>query len=267
MVAPRVNRLSRNIRLTRLTVHLAVGLLKSTVYPHLSPVRQQRMARKWARQFLRILNIRLDVNGILPDRQHTGVLFSANHTSWLDILVILAVYPTRFVAKSEIRAWPLIGKLCSNTGTLFIAREKRSDAYRINQMISQVLQAGDSVVIFPEGRIGDGETLQHFHAALLQPAVNTQTQLCPLAIRYENCDGSRNTSVVYDNVSIFQSLIQIMNESDIRAAVTFNDPISGANKNRRELARLAEQAVASALALKVRHKEPEIRVDLPDEPQ
>lgn len=109
------------------------------------------MACNWAQKFLRILKVKLCPGGVLPICGRQGVVFVANHISWLDIMVILAVYPVHFVAKAEIGTWPILGRLCRNAGTLFIEREKRGDTLRINQQISSILKDGRSVVIFPEG--------------------------------------------------------------------------------------------------------------------
>ncbi len=221
------------------------------------------MACNWAQKFLRILKVELCPGGTLPVCGPQGIVFVANHISWLDIMVILAVYPVHFVAKAEISTWPILGRLCRNAGTLFIEREKRGDTLRINQQISSTLKDGRSVVIFPEGTTGDGDVLQHFHASLLQPAVTAETLLYPVAIRYRNRDGSRNSSVAYVSVTILQSLIQILTEPEIQVELIFREPIPGAGRNRRELARLAEKAIAQTLSLSVIRTIPEIPSDLP----
>lgn len=233
--------------------HVVSGLLQSLLLPHVSAARKNHMLCQWAQKFLRILNIKLVTNSMPPVCQQQGVLFVANHTSWLDILVILALHPVRFVAKTEIKAWPLLGRLCKNAGTLFIQREKRKDTLRVNQQIDRILQTGCSVVIFPEGSTSNGDVLQHFHASLLQSVVTAETLLCPIAIRYRNRDKTRNTSVIYVTATLLQSLMLVLSEPEIQAELNFIEPISGEGNNRRELARLAEKAIAHALALKVVH--------------
>lgn len=223
------------------------------------------MVCNWAQKFLRILKVKLRPSGMLPICGHEGAIFVANHISWLDILVILAVYPAYFVAKIEISTWPILGRLCRNVGTLFIEREKRADTLRINQQINSALKNGHLIVIFPEGMTSDGDVLRHFHASLLQPAVTAEILLYPVAIRYRNSDGSRNLSVAYVNVTILQSLIQILAEPEIQVELIFREPIPGAGRNRRELARLAEKAIALALSLSVIHTVPETISDLPAE--
>ncbi|MDT8364658.1 MAG: lysophospholipid acyltransferase family protein [Nitrosomonas sp.] len=221
------------------------------------------MAANWARQFLGILRVDLHVRGVVPLDDRLGGLLVANHTSWLDILVMLAVLPIRFVAKEEIRGWPLLGGLCERAGALFIQREKRSDALRVNRNIIDLLRSGMFVTVFPEGMTGDGTVLHHFHTSLLQPVISTEAYLYPVAIRYLLMDGAVSRHTVYMDISIFQSLLQILRQPQTRAELIFCEPIVCHNLNRRELARLAEQSIARVLEVEIKHMEPEKSCDLP----
>lgn len=255
------------VRLVRVFLHLAVGLLKSLVYPYRDKIQQKQMAAKWASQFLRILHVDLVVRGAVPAEGELGRLLVANHTSWLDILVMLAVLPVRFVAKEEIRDWPLVGGLCVRAGTLFIHREKRGDALRVSRQITGLLQSGAVIAVFPEGMVGDGTVLHHFHASLLQPTISTKTCLYPVAIRYSLADDGVSRHTAYVDVSIFQSLKQILRQPQTQAELIFCEPVVCFDLNRRELARLAEQSIAHILTVEVRHMKPEKPCDLPDAQQ
>lgn len=264
MAVTQVNRVTKSLRLARLLLHIASGLLQALIYPHLKPATQNRMASHWARQFLRILNVKLRTRGSLPEvGRQPGVMIVANHISWVDILVILAVSPARFVAKAEIRTWPLLGWLSMRAGTLFIERKKRSDTLRVNQAIGKLLGEGRSVVIFPEGMTSDGGVLHHFHASLLHPVVNSEAFIQPAAIRYLAPDGGRNTAVAYVEISIVESLMQIINQSEIKAELIFEAAIACGGKNRRELARMAEWSIAQALSLDIIRTVPEKPSGLP----
>lgn len=246
----------RILRFLRLLLHVVSGFTQSLVYPYFSRSIQRRMKQLWAAEFLKILNVKLLCNGKPPGIETQRVLFAANHVSWLDICVLMAACPTRFVAKAEIRNWPVVGLLSQNTGTLFIERTKRSDTRRINQHISDVLTAGDRVTIFPEGTTSDGTILQHFHASLLQSAASVGGQLYPIAIRYRNTENEICKEAAYIDPSLLLSLKQILRQKRIDVDVTFLEPIESSGKNRRELARLSEQAIANALSLSVAHMEP-----------
>ena len=255
----------RILRFLRLLLHVVSGVIQSLVYPYFPRSIQRRMKQYWAARFLNILNIKLFCNGKPPSIETQRVLFAANHVSWLDICVLLAACPTRFVAKAEIRNWPVIGLLSRNVGTLFIKRTKRSDTMRINQHISDVLTAGDHVTIFPEGTTSDGTMLRHFHASLLQSAATVGVQLYPVAIRYRNMEGKICKEAAYIDPSLLLSLRQILSQTRIDVDVMFLEPIASSGRNRRELARFSEQAIANALSLSVPHKEPGKFSDRPNE--
>jgi 1-acyl-sn-glycerol-3-phosphate acyltransferase len=250
------SRLTRIFRSIRLLLHIISGLAQSAIYPHLKQPAQWRMARNWSAGLLAILCIRLRYSGTLPVAEMQRVMLAANHVSWLDIYALNAVCPARFVAKSEIRDWPLLGWLSRNVGTLFIERTKRSDTARINQDIGDALAMGDRVTVFPEGTTSDGTLLRHFHASLLQPAVTIPTLLYPVAIRYSDTTGAISESAVYLNISMLESLGRVLRQPWIDVELIFADPINSMGKNRRELARYAEQAIASVLSLPLPHKIP-----------
>lgn len=257
--------LLRIIRLIRLLFHVTSGLLQSIIYPYFPRHIQRNMMQRWASGLLSILAIRLCNHGRLPTLEMPRVLFAANHVSWLDVCVLMAACPTRFVAKAEISRWPVLGLLSRNAGTLFIERAKRSDTLRINQQISDVLDKGERVTIFPEGTTTDGTQINHFHASLLQSAVTADALLYPVAIRYRDSAGNICKDAAYIDPSLVLSLQKILSLASIDAELTFNQPIPCGMKNRRELARLSEQAIASTLALPIVHMEVEKFSDLPNE--
>ena len=122
-------------------------------------------------------------------------------------------------------------------------------------LYTSVMERGERVTVFPEGTTSDGTRLNHFHASLLQSAVITDALLYPVAIRYRNNTGEICQEAAYLEPSLVLSLQQILSQIRINAELTFNSPISCGTKNRRELARSSEQAIADALSLPIVHKE------------
>ncbi len=260
-VTPHIVRVTR---LTRLLFHILSGVMQSIAYPFFPYPTQNRMMKNWARGILKILNIRLHCTGKLPNQSTQQALFVANHVSWLDICLVMAVSPTQFVAKSEIRNWPVVGFLCRRVGTLFIERAKRRDTMRINQKISNVLMSGERVCIFPEGGTSDGTQTRHFHSSLLQSAINTDALLFPIAIRYLDKTGAPCTDAAYTDLSLMTSLQKILRQPHIEAVINCNQPICSTGRNRRELARLCEEIIAGHLSQPVYHNESEKPSYLPN---
>jgi len=163
------------------------------------------------------------------------------------------------------RAWPVIGWLSLKAGTLFIERVKRRDTARINQKISKALHEGDCIAVFPEGTTSNGTYLHAFHTSLLEPVVISQGSLYPVALRYCDRNGMVNTEAAYvDETTLMSSLLKILAQQEIRAELIFAKLIPAQGKNRRELARVAEAAIASLLNLSVRHRKPGTTGGFPD---
>lgn len=245
--------LIRNWRLVWLVLHLLVGVIKAALLlPLVGRARRTELIRRWSLRVLAILNVRLSVKGEVPDLSAAGVMFVANHISWLDIYLLDAVCPVRFVSKAEVRAWPVVGWLAERIGTLFIERARRHDTARAGREVVDALMQGDCVAVFPEGTTGNGTMLRPFHASLLQSAINSEARLWPVAIRYVHRDGTANLSPAYvDDMSFSDSLRRVLAEPELVAEITYLEPLPVQGRSRRELAALAEQAIANALNLTV----------------
>lgn len=242
--------LKRCIRVTRLALHFVWGLiLVATTYPRLSPSRQNRVLRSWSRRLLAIANVRVQPIG-MPERLPERMLLVTNHVSWLDIFVVHAVAPSIFIAKSEIRDWPLAGFLVARVGTLFLERGRSRHAQQTNGRIAQQLESGRVVAVCPEGTTTDGSELKRFHAALLQPAIDAAAMVQPVALRYVDAQSERTTAAAYvGDTSLLESVWRIVSEPRLVAEVHFTRPIRAANHERRALAHEAENAIRRALGL------------------
>lgn len=257
--------LIRTLRLVQLVLHLLVGVIKAALlFPRVGRARRTELIRRWSLRVLAILHVRLSVKGEVPDLSVAGVMFVANHISWLDIYLLDAVCPVRFVSKAEVRAWPVIGWLAVKIGTLFIERARRHDTARAGREVVDALRQGDCVAVFPEGTTSNGTLLLPFHASLLQSAINSEAWLWPVAIRYVHRDGTANLAPAYvDNMSFADSLFRILNEPDLEAEITYLEPLPVQGCSRRELTALAEKAIANALNLTVHGRKSDKPVDPP----
>lgn len=226
--------LRRWLRRLGLGFHLLAGLvIVFAVYPLVAPARRQWLKQAWSRQMLRILGIRLEVRGAIE----AGVLLVANHISWVDIFVINAACPTTFVAKAEVRNWPLIGALAARTETLFIERQRGRHALHIAHRMAELLAGGGNVAFFPEGTTTDGAQLLPFHAALLQPAISAGVAVQPLAIAYRDADGKRATAPAYvGDTSFMECVAAIMAAKGLQAELDCLPPVVAIDRNRREIA-------------------------------
>ena len=170
-------------RVLRVLVHVLHGWW--LVWRHAGSLSEAEMAQtvqRWSATLLRCMGITVQVEGTPPAAG--PMLLVSNHISWLDIPVVHAARPCRFVAKAGIRHWPLVGTMANGAGTLYIERESRRDALRVVHQMADALRNGDIVAVFPEGTTGDGRTMLPFHANLLQAALVTNQPAQPMALRF-----------------------------------------------------------------------------------
>jgi 1-acyl-sn-glycerol-3-phosphate acyltransferase len=238
------------LRLARLGTHLAHGLwIVQTRYARLAPAEQDRILAGWSRKLLAILRVRVAAHNapaLIPER----CLLVSNHVSWLDIFAVYAVAPSLFVAKSDIRGWPLVGRLVTRVGTLFIERGSRRHARATNERVVAALASGRLVSVCPEGTTTDGRTMKHFHAALLQPAIDAGAAVLPVALRYRARDGGETDAAAYiGEMSLVASMWRIACEPGLQVELRFAAAIDARHRQRRELAALARAVIAHELNL------------------
>lgn len=216
-------------------------------YPRMDRAARNRQLMAWAGSLMRILNIELRVSGAPPVG---GAVLVANHISWLDIHVLHSLLPARFISKAEVRDWPLVGHLAKAAGTLFISREKKSDAVRVNQEMAAELRAGECLAFFPEGTTSDGQGMRAFFPSLFQPAVDAGRPVIPVSIRYLNPQGGPCLAAAYHgDMTLLGSFWRIAKLRGLVVEVTFLPVLENNGHHRRELAKQAEASIRSALGM------------------
>lgn len=237
-------------RLLRVTLHLFRGLaICALVFPFIDAAGRRAHVQRWSARLLVLCRVELQVIHEQGAPDAPRALIVANHVSWLDIFVINSMHPCRFVAKSDIRDWPLIGWLCEKTGTIFISRGKLRDVRRIYQGLVASLHAGEHVAFFPEGTTAAQGELLPFHANLFESAIEAEVPVQPYALRYLGKDGTLHPAADFvGDMSFVQSMLTILRAAPMTAQLILLPPIPTSNtSHRRELADVAHHAISSAL--------------------
>ncbi len=228
----------------RILAHIMHGLwIASVRLPRLQPSQQSALVQAWALAFLRHAGVVLEIRGQPPI---TGpVLLVANHISWLDIPVMHAARHCRFVSKSDVQDWPLVGTLASAAGTLYIERSSRRDALRMVRLMADALKEGEVLAVFPEGTTGDGRGLLPFHANLLQAAVSGDAPVQPVGLRFTDQASSQTShapSYVGDE-TLFGSIWRTLCAPPIVAVVHYGQPERAGGRDRRAWSHQLRQTV------------------------
>ena len=240
----------RVLRLVAALGMLLAGIPVALLSPVLPTRERQTLISGWARATVRAFGVRLVVKGRLPRRR---ALLVANHVSWLDILAVLAVAPTRMVAKREVRSWPVLGLLAAAAGTVFVDRSRPLALPTTVGRVADALRAGRSVAVFPEGttwcagsnatdcRPGGG-----FRPATFQAAIDTGSPVVPLRLSYRcAATGSTTTIAAFLGAdTLLRSVARVVAARELVVSVTIAAALHPArDADRRLLARAAESAV------------------------
>jgi len=230
--------LSASFRLLRALAHVFGGWWTiRTRFPHLSVAERELRVQQWAERMLNLMGISLTVQGTPP--AHGPVLLVCNHLSWLDILTIHAARHVRFVSKSVVRHWPVIGTLSNGAGSLYIERERQRDAMRVVHHMAEALRNGDVIAVFPEGTTSDGHGLLPFHANLLQAAISAGAPVQPAALRFADAaSGETSHAPRYiDDDNLLASVWKTLKAPPLLAIVRFGESQSSHGRERREWAK------------------------------
>jgi len=231
-------------KLLHLLQHIALGWwIIRRHFPLLDDTQRGQQVQAWSLRMLQVLGITLKVQGTPPAQG--PLLLVANHISWLDIVVIHAAGYCRFVSKSDVKHWPIVGTLATGSGTLYIERTSRRDAMRVVHHMAERLRVGDVLAVFPEGTTGDGRSMLPFHANLLQAAISANAPVLPLALRFVDV----HTGAVHfapsfvGDETLLGSLWRTLGASSLGAEVHFGVPEWAAGRDRRTWAHDLQTAV------------------------
>jgi 1-acyl-sn-glycerol-3-phosphate acyltransferase len=238
-------------RLPWMLLHLLVGLPPTLLsfIPFLKAIElggrplNVIMVNWWSGMTCRIFGLRRHINGeFAPGAQ----LVVANHISWLDIQVLHSVSMMSFVAKAEIEKWPVVGFMASVGETVYHRRGSHDSASGVSTMMTQRLQQGSKVIIFPEGGILPGDGVKRFHARLFAAAIESGVPVQPVMIRYRR-DGNHYPRMTFlPGEHFIANIFRLLRQRPCVAELSVLPLIDSNNRQRRDLATASEAAVRAA---------------------
>lgn len=245
------------LRLAHLAFHLLRGMLTvALVYPLIGTPHRLALKQNWSQQLVKLLGVEMkkvgagetpSTMGSANDTALRGFLV-ANHISFLDIFVINALAPAAFVAKQEVRRWPLLGWLALHTETIFLERGSRRAAQATREHLVSQLADGRLVAVFPEGTTSDGSRVLPFHAALFQSAIDAGVSVLPLLLHYTDARGQTCHAADYiGETSLLECLWSIASAEKLIVQVKVLPAIATSGVDRRHLAAHAHHVIGHAL--------------------
>lgn len=234
----------RMVRATCLLIHLLVGVVLALLLTGLARMTYhtpyfQRTKQWWLKRLATCVGADLVIKG---EPLTHRVLWVANHISWLDIGVLGGVGVPRFLSKIEVKKWPIIGWLATQSGTLYIDRGQSGE--RAAEEVRQALRQGDRIALFPEGTTTDGTTVKRFFARIFAPALDTETPVQPVVLQYKTMNGERLDRVAYvGEQTLLDNIWAMMALPRFTAEIHFLPPITTQGIERKAVALLCEELI------------------------
>jgi 1-acyl-sn-glycerol-3-phosphate acyltransferase len=192
--------------------------------------------RRWSRALLQLFSIDRKIEGISypPTR---GRLVVANHRSTIDIGLVLETFGGRMVSRADLASWPVIGIAARKSGTIFVDRASKASGASVIRAMSESLQRGDTVCVFPEGTTFADDEVRSFHPGGFTAAIRAHAEVIPVGIVYE-----RGSDAAFVDESFMAHLARLAGAKRSRVRVVIGDPIE-ANGDSRALAVKAHDTV------------------------
>ena len=202
--------------------------------------------RWWAGGLLWVFGMRVRRIGTpLPG----GTMFVANHLSWVDIVTLHSQHMMGFIAKAEIRDWPLIGWLAKGGESIFLQRGNAHSLTDVMTEMSARLRDGHAVAAFPEGGTRDGRELGAFHARIFTAAVDADAPVQPVALCFGVRCEAQSIVAFAPGESFMGNFVRLLGEPVRPVTVHFLEPILHAeHEGRRRIATLARARIEQAMA-------------------
>ena len=204
----------------------------------------------------RILGFDIRVHGEM--KSEPPVLFACNHTSYSDIAILGALLPASFVAKAEVAGWPLFGVLAKLQRTVFVDRRATRATKQRDEMRGR-LEAGDNLILFPEGTSSDGNAVLPFKSALFSVAQvepnGAPLIVQPVSVAYTRLDGMpigralRPYFAWYGNMTLAPHFWEVAGLGQATVDVVFHPPVTIAEyQSRKALAEHCYTVVAEGVS-------------------
>jgi len=203
----------------------------------------------------RIFGIERVVGGSISMARPT--LFVSNHASYIDIEVLGSIIEGSFVAKQEVAEWPLFGMLAKLQRTVFVERNRRHAGMHRDAMAAR-FDAGDDLILFPEGTSNDGGRVLPFKSALFSLAEigrdGGPITVQPVSIAYTHLDGiplgrhMRPFVAWYGDMDMLPHLLALLGLGRLTVHVDFHAPVTIADfASRKEMADYCQRVVGGGV--------------------
>lgn len=143
-----------------------------------------KLCRIWCKVILGLTFCRVKVVGAENLSESAHVIYTCNHASYIDAIVMLSILPanTRFVGKKELGSVPILRTIMHKLDYLPVDRLDFSKGMEDTKRIENSMRAGNSILIYPEGTFSYASGLRPFRMGAFKIAAETKVPVCPIAL-------------------------------------------------------------------------------------
>jgi len=179
-----------------------------------------RLNRNFTLLLRLILNIKVTVSGDEGHLERGGYVVIANHVSYVDGIILGSIFPILFVAKREVKKWPIVGQWNVLCGTIFINRQRKQLVGALIRELTRKLKQEANILLFPEGTSTNGEKILPFQTVPLAAPLRSRSIISPVTVTYRTIDEQpvtvANRDLIYwygdmEFVSHFWNLLALRN--------------------------------------------------------
>ncbi|MDD5195649.1 MAG: lysophospholipid acyltransferase family protein [Candidatus Omnitrophica bacterium] len=169
--------------------------------PHLGRKMIPHVVYIFGKLLVFVLGIKVILTGRGELLKSKGVLFVSNHLSYLDGIIATSLAPIVFIARADLRKWPLFGLFSFLSNTIFVERIRRAYVQEDADKIYKALKDDINVILYPEGTSADGRSLLPFKSSFFMAPILAQAKIVPLAIKYKKINSDdineKNKDLLY----------------------------------------------------------------------
>lgn len=187
------------------------------------------------------------------NRDDKNFLILSNHLSYIDVFIIFSLVPSVFVANSELKDEFLLGSITRYAGGIFVERRNRINLSEEIDLISDLLDDGFNVVLFPEGTTSNGDGVLPFKNPFITAAIRSSVDIVPVCVKYRRIDGevisskSRDDVYYYGDAKFFDHALRLLSHESVDAEMLELEKIEvNPRRTRKELSNLAYNMISSA---------------------
>ncbi|HON12117.1 MAG TPA: lysophospholipid acyltransferase family protein [Chitinispirillaceae bacterium] len=200
-----------------------------------------------------ILGIKIKKNNYPPENT-SPCLIVANHLSYLDILILASSVPSLFITSVEVQKMFFLGFMSTMAGSLFVERRSKTRLKEEIERLSELLEKGFTITLFPEGTSSNGDSVLPFKGALFSAAGKKGIDIQPVCIKYHSIDGrpvspdNRDLAFYYGDIVFLPHLLRLFLVKRIDVSVTWLDRVRTDQGSRKDIVDYCHRSISSVYA-------------------